>query len=466
MKQDQGASSSSILTAASDIALLLDHAGAITHVTVGLSEHPLEESRDWLGRHWIDTVTAGSRASVAEMFAEAVAQGVSSRRQVSHLSAVGTDIPFAYTVVRADGDQGTALAIGRDLRAVSALQERLVEAQQSLERDYWRMRHVEARYRLLLQLSTEAVLVLDGASQKVIEANPAAARLFDQPLHKLEGRTFPFDIEVSSASSIAGQLATVRAHGRADDLMVRLAGSGRKVRLMPSLIRQDAATFFVVRLLPLEQATSDDGPASAAAALELVESMPDGFAVADAAGRIVLANRALLDMVQVPTLEQARGHALADWVGRPGADMTALLATVREHGVARLFSTALRGELGSEREVEVSSVGLQGAGGLRVALVIRDVGRRLLSSPSGARDLGQAVGQLTALVGRVSLKTLVRDTTGLVERHFIEAALEKTRNNRTSAAEMLGLSRQSLYIKLKRYGFDADGDGSRADPRA
>ncbi|MFX5603073.1 helix-turn-helix domain-containing protein, partial [Acinetobacter baumannii] len=27
-----------------------------------------------------------------------------------------------------------------------------------------------------------------------------------------------------------------------------------------------------------------------------------------------------------------------------------------------------------------------------------------------------------------------------------------TRDNRASAAEMLGLSRQSLYIKLRRYG--------------
>ena len=41
----------------------------------------------------------------------------------------------------------------------------------------------------------------------------------------------------------------------------------------------------------------------------------------------------------------------------------------------------------------------------------------------------------------------------------IEAALELTRDNRASAAEMLGLSRQSLYVKLRRYGLgDLDGD--------
>jgi DNA-binding NtrC family response regulator len=34
----------------------------------------------------------------------------------------------------------------------------------------------------------------------------------------------------------------------------------------------------------------------------------------------------------------------------------------------------------------------------------------------------------------------------------IEAALTLTQDNRASAADVLGLSRQSLYSKLRRYG--------------
>jgi DNA-binding NtrC family response regulator len=55
-------------------------------------------------------------------------------------------------------------------------------------------------------------------------------------------------------------------------------------------------------------------------------------------------------------------------------------------------------------------------------------------------------------VGRVPLKDLVRDTADIIEKLCIEAALRLTDNNRASAADMLGLSRQSLYIKLRRYG--------------
>ena len=61
------------------------------------------------------------------------------------------------------------------------------------------------------------------------------------------------------------------------------------------------------------------------------------------------------------------------------------------------------------------------------------------------------------------LKDIVGETADLIERLCIEAALELTRDNRASAAEMLGLSRQSLYVKLRRYGIQDFGVTSPAD---
>ena len=49
------------------------------------------------------------------------------------------------------------------------------------------------------------------------------------------------------------------------------------------------------------------------------------------------------------------------------------------------------------------------------------------------------------------LKALVRQSTDVVEKLCIEAALKLTGDNRASAAELLGLSRQSLYSKLRRH---------------
>jgi DNA-binding NtrC family response regulator len=68
---------------------------------------------------------------------------------------------------------------------------------------------------------------------------------------------------------------------------------------------------------------------------------------------------------------------------------------------------------------------------------------------------------VTELIGRVALKDLVREATDVIERLCIEAALELSGDNRASAAEILGLSRQSLYVKLRRYGLgDLAAEGS------
>ena len=72
--------------------------------------------------------------------------------------------------------------------------------------------------------------------------------------------------------------------------------------------------------------------------------------------------------------------------------------------------------------------------------------------PEGGGDVPRSVEQRNDPVGRVTLKELVSDATELVEKLCIEAALQLTQDNRASAAEVLGVSRQSLYVKLRRYG--------------
>ena len=83
-------------------------------------------------------------------------------------------------------------------------------------------------------------------------------------------------------------------------------------------------------------------------------------------------------------------------------------------------------------------------------------GGRRLHAPapreSGGPELPHSLEEMTDLVGRVPLRELVRETTDIIERMCIEAALKMSGQSRASAAEMLGLSRQSLYVKLRRYG--------------
>ena len=184
----------------------------------------------------------------------------------------------------------------------------------------------------------------------------------------------------------------------------------------------------------------------------MVERIPDAFLVADAAMTILTCNTAFLDLVGLGTPAQAVGRPLAEFLGRAGLDRNILLDALREHGSVRNFRTILRNDYGEQEDVEVSAAAAPHGDETVFGFTLRNIDRRLNDRPHAAPELRRSVEQLTELVGRMTLKEIVRETTDLIERLCIEAALELTKNNRASAAEVLGLSRQSLYSKLRQFG--------------
>lgn len=444
---------SRLVTAASDMALVIDEHGLIQDFAFGSDELSAELNgcESWRGQPWTVAVTVESRPKIEALLRDAAAEHIPRWRQVNHPSPRGADVPVLYSAIRVGG-AGRVVAVGRDLRPIAAIQQRLVDAQQSLERDYWRMRQVETRYRLLFQTATEAVLIVDAATGKVLEANPAAVERLGDGARGLAGRVFPDGFDAEGTQAIRAMLAAARAAGRADEARVRLADGGREFLVSAVLFRQEDQPLLLVRLAPPADATAAL-PRLKSKLLKAAESVPDALVVTGPDGRIVTANRAFLDLTQLATEEQVRGESLDRWLGRPGVDLNVLIANLRQHGSVRLFATTLRGEYGVTAEVEISAVALVNGEQPCLGFTIRNVGRRLGGElRSGGRELPRSVEQLTELVGRVSLKDLVREATDVIERLCIEAALELTGDNRASAAEMLGLSRQSLYVKLRRYG--------------
>jgi transcriptional regulator PpsR len=458
---------SMLIAAATDLALIVDSEGIIRDLAFNSDEvaQAFDSHANWVGRPWIDTVTIESRPKILALLSDAISVGDPKWRQLNHPVAGSPDVPVLYSAVPI-GDKGSVIAFGRDLRAISVLQQRLIDAQQSMERDYLRLRHVETRYRLLFQMSTEAVLILDGATLKINEANPAARALFGDGAKKIMSRAFPDAFEPEGAQAVQALLAGVRAAGRADDVQVRLAESKREVVVSASLFRQEEVSLFLVRLSPMQaDAASAALLKTKSKLLSVVESAPDAFVVTEPNGRVITANAAFLEMAQLASEEQARGESLERWLGRPGADFSVLTANLRQRGSIRLFATSVRGEYGASVEVEISAVAVVSGGQPCLGFTMRNVGRRLSAETRTPRELPRSVEQLTELVGRVSLKDLVRETTDLIERLCIEAALELAGDNRASAAEMLGLSRQSLYVKLRRYGLgDLEAESENQEP--
>jgi hypothetical protein len=119
---------------ACDIALVIDADGRIAKLAQHESQAIAPAS--WVGSSWVQTVTADSKVKIEEMLASVAATGYARRREVNHPNALGGPAPVAYSAARL-GDKGPMLAVGHDLRAQAALQQRFVAAQEALERSYW-----------------------------------------------------------------------------------------------------------------------------------------------------------------------------------------------------------------------------------------------------------------------------------------------------------------------------------------
>jgi transcriptional regulator PpsR len=430
------------LVAACDIALLVNDRGIIETVTLGAADLADHGVREWPGQAWADTVLPENRIKIDSMLA---GDGDPARwRQVNHPTN-GGDLPIRYLAIET-GEQGRILAVGRDMRAAAVQQQRLLRAQQAMERDSLHLRQLEARYRLLFDSAQDAIIVIDATSRRITDINPAARRLSGHGAGSIDNEPFTTLVATADREAVSAQLGSIAAAAQNHPSRVTLA-NGTLCLMAATLFRQDRSSFLLVRLRPLE----DRGAGSERPLLEVLERMPDAFVLTDASLNIIVGNGAFLDLVHALRRDDIVGTPLSRFVGRPGIDLVTLEQQLADHGAVRNFATIVRAIDGRDEDVEVSAVTSVEGGEMRHGFSIRSTSRRAVIAVDD-RQLPRSVEQLTELVGRVSLKEIVRESTDLIERLCIEAALTYTADNRASAAEILGLSRQSLYSKLHRHG--------------
>ena len=438
----------SLLAAAGDLSFILSSEGVILDIAISLPEIDAHDLEGWTGQRWIDTVTIESRPKIGEMLADAGETiGTPRWRQVNHLTANG-EIPVRYLVMVIGGDR--LIAIGRDMRSSAAMQQRLLQTQQSLERDYVRLRQAETRYRMMFDMATDPVLIVDTETRRIREANPAAHRLLDAADGTLVGNSVMMIVADDMRDNLVAHLGAAEAADDLPPVRLRLADRRGEANISSRLFRQARTPLLIVRVTPVEG--SDPAHRHDSTLSNVIERMPDAFVLVDREFTVLTANAAFVELSEAASVERVVGAKLNQWLGRPGIDLELIAGQLREHGSVRNVATILRGVAGTQEEIEVSGVMAPSDNGECYGFTIRNVARRLRDAPVVARDIPRSVEQLTELVGRMSLKDIVRESTDLVERLCIEAALSYTSDNRASAAEILGVSRQSLYSKLHRHG--------------
>ena len=418
-----------------DITLTLDAEGVICDAVA--SGELTEESLDpWRGQSFAATAMPSSGPSASRLLEAARRGGRSSSRQISQKLPSGRETPIEYTLVSLGAARGF-IAIGRNLQAVADLQARLTEAQQARERDYWKLRDVETRYRALLETSRDAVVLVRPANLRVVEANAEAIRA----LKLAPGAEFLPDLPTKDRRALESALETARTRGRAPSIVVHLSPEA-PWSLRASQIGSEAGQFYLFHLAPIggQETATETVPLA-----EVMQRFPEAFALVDREGVIRRANYAFLDLAQIGGENVALGQNLNRWVSQPGADASVMLNIVHRQGSVRRMPSSVEGEFGTT-EVEISAVGNRAENADYVGLVLRETPR-----PSEGPD------PLTDMkFPGATLEQVVRASVEAIERRSIVEAVAKSLGNRTAAARYLGISRQSLHTKLRKYRIDSD----------
>ncbi len=441
----------------SDISLVISPSGEIEDVAFRNPDMVGYGCDGWTGKRWKDVVTVESVEKIDALLSDSKNSVMTRRRQMNHHAKGRMDLPVDYMLVRFPGAE-SLLALGNDLRPISAMQHQLVQFQVELENEYRKIRETEGRYRTIYHLSREPMIIVGDQDRRILDVNQAATNLLTKPAKKLLGESALNLFDKAERDSVGQKLQEVQHSGTAQMMTVRFAGVSIQRELAIEPYRENGRSNLLLHISEVSNEQSAEN-SIASEGLQL-ESIAEAAVITDISGVVTSINDRFLDITNILNRQQAVGRHLNNWLGGSSVDMQVLTARLRDEGRVRGFATMVRDEIGVSSPVSVSASRNRNADGREIfVFIISETSRRDtgLSSPTSQRIKGMS--DFSELVGRVPLKELIREAVDVIEVMCIEAALRQTDNNRASAAELLGLSRQSVYLKLRRHGledFDTD----------
>ena len=434
-----------------DLVLIINQSGVIEKCIDG-SKPVSSNTSSLLGKKWLDTVAIDSQPKVNALLKTSEDQDEQKWRQVNQEIDGSASIPIQYSTIFF-AKQNQLVAIGKDLSGISSLQQKLVESQQEIERDYANLHAIQNRYLQLFNSIDQAYLIVDSQTLKIIEVNKSAGFLVGD-LKKVQGKLFVNLFPVKDHEAIQTYLLESKSGILQSSIQTTLENLKENVEISSTILREGNQNVCLVSIKPKSQA-AQLGTANEQAILlsQALEDFQDGFIVCSTNGVILTSNNTFVSMSQSTQRDAILGKSFEIWLGRASIDLKIILGTVREYGSIKDYaSTITADDGGSPLDVRISAVSFSSGKLSLVAIGIHPISKASNQPADKPDSLGKNAKELTQLVGKVPLKQIVTETTDIIEKLCILAALDLTMTNRASAAELLGLSRQGLYIKMRRFG--------------
>jgi len=220
--------------------------------------------------------------------------------------------------------------------------------------------------RWLFAAATEAVLIADEATGKILEANPSAAWLLRRRRAEVVGDTWQNVLGRSAA--LPEPLPDGAGAGASLSFSVVTADGGAELTARLSRVHQPPDAYLLIRLAPFAGSSGRDASTEA---FDVLDESPVGFVVADDGLRIEYANRAFIAMVGLESAEDVCGRSIARWLELSEYDIAQLREQMARGDAVTEFATTLVVDHDPAREVAVTAVAVPDAAHPRWGFSVR-----------------------------------------------------------------------------------------------
>ncbi len=448
-----------IIAEVADVGVVISDAGIILSVLVNPMHDEFSRLEDWEGKDFRDAMTDDCVSKFDSRLNSFLSNRMGVRPiEINHTHQINRlQYPVRYSFHRI-GPTGAILLLGRDLRPIAELQQQLVKAQIAIERDHEAQREFDARFRVLMEATNDQIVFVSVHTGRITDANGPAALLLGRPRQAIIGAPMAGEFEGNRSKGLVEALTELANQVHQKPLKVQLRNVGQAVEIFPRIFRAAGERLLLCRISAPRDGKLTD--AKSHFMTNMFENGPDGIVFASQDGMILSANAAFLDLIDGTPELVVKGRSIVEYLQRGSVDLNVMTDNAARAGRMRLYPTKTIGEYGTPRAVEISVTALSAGSTQMFAFVFRDASRIEAARPTDSTLSSENVRSILGMVGTTSLKDIVARSSDVVEKMCIEAAVDLTRNNRVAAAEMLGLSRQSLYVKLRKYDLVSKDGGA------
>ena len=442
---------SQIARASADISFVLDDLGSIQSIYSDNKNLAKQISDDLIGKKWAEVVEPDSRKKVQSLLDDASSDTISKFRQIN---MIGNERDIALPMMCASiktSSNKKIIVIGRDITEVSRLQQNLVSAQKEISQNYLQISQLEERFRSIFEIGTESIVIVKADdAYPIVEMNRNAIKQLLLAKNNCIGKSLLSLFPPGELSKAASFLQGVQDTDE-PSILITLLSNGEATQISATSFINSGVPYLLLNLKPLDLAKASSLLDADSLTVKAIENNAYGFVVCTPEGIILKANKAFNKLSATGGEQDLIGTNIRNYLGPERADFDQMMQSLKGKASSQSCVSSITNATRSIKLVDISAVSVAQPRAC-IGMIFRQVDSRQNKGARIDKKLVRSSQELSMLVGKVPLKDILAETTDLIEQLCIKAALDLTQDNRVSASEILGLSRQSLYIKLRKYG--------------